>query len=338
MTKRRVAVIGLGHMGKHMIHRLIPQFAEQVELAALCDNEEERLHKEAAAAGGSPRLYTDYRGMLDEVELDLVYIAVPPSMHYDVARLAFQKGIHVFCEKPLANSLEEARQLLDLGEQSNLLHAIHFSFPLEPEVLKLKELIEQQAVGPVQSMNLYLEFPQWPRAWQHNPWITTRHEGGYLLEVGIHWIHMIQQVFGPITQVRSEIDYPEDGRQCESRVSAIMRLHSGIDIHVSGTDHREGEERVSLVVHGETGTLALENWGNLYLGPNENEMSPVPVSEGEGPLPIFKQVLQKLNRKPGQLYDFYDGYNAQVVLEALRKPGKDFTDVRAQLLQAASSQ
>lgn len=66
-------------------------------------------------------------------------------------------------------------------------------------------------------------------------------------------------------------------------------------------------------------------------------MSPFPVSGGESPLPIFKQVFQLLGGKTGQIYDFYDGYNAQVVLEALRKPGKDFTDVRAQLLQAANS-
>ncbi|MWV46272.1 gfo/Idh/MocA family oxidoreductase [Paenibacillus sp. HJL G12] len=335
MTKLRLAVIGLGHMGKHMIHRWIPQFAGQVELAALCDNEEDRLHREAEAAGGSPKLYTDYRTMLEEVQLDLVYIAVPPSMHYDVARIAFQKGIHVFCEKPLANNLEEAKHLMELGEQSGRLHAIHFSFPLDPEVLKLKELIDEQAVGPIKSMNLYLEFPQWPRAWQHNPWITTRHEGGYLLEVGIHWIHMIQQVFGPITQVMSEIEYPTDGRQCESRVRAIMRLHNNIDIHVSGTDHRVGEERVSLVVHGEKGTVALENWSNLYMGATEAEMSPVPPAEEEGRLPIFKQVLRILNGEPGQIYDFCDGYNAQVVLEALRKPGEGFTDIRAQLLQAA---
>ncbi len=333
MTKIRLAVIGLGHMGKHMVHRLIPQFADRVELAALCD-QEEVLRREAEAAGGTPRLYTDYRSLLHEVPLDLVYIAVPPSMHYDVARLAFEKGIHVFCEKPLANSLEEAKHLLELGARSDRLHAVHFSFPLEPEVLKLKELMEEQAVGAIESMDLYLEFPQWPRAWQQNSWITTRHEGGYLLEVGIHWIHMIQQVFGPIIQVKSEVEYPQDGRQCESRVRAVMRLHNHIDIHVSGTDRREGEERVSLVVRGEKGTIALENWSHLYMGASEAEMHPVLPVEEEGRLPVFKQVLSILNGEPGHIYDFYDGYNAQVVLEALRKPGEGFADLRSQLLHA----
>jgi len=332
MNKLQMAVIGLGHMGRHMMHRLLPQYTDKIELVAICDSDEASLHREAAEAGIRPRLYSDYRQLLDEVSLDLVYIAVPPSLHYDVARIAFEKGIHVFCEKPLANSLDEARSLVELAEQVSVLHAVHFSLPLESAVLKLQGLLEEQAIGRIQRMDLYLEFPQWPRAWQQNPWITSRHQGGYLLEVGIHWIQMIQQLFGPITHVKSEIEFPPDSNQCESRVQAVLRLHNDIEIHLSGTDQSEGEERVSLVVHGDEGTLALENWDNLYQSGKDTDLQPVPVNDAVSPLPILKQIIQILHGEPGQIYDFYDGYNAQVVLEALRKPGEGFTDVRSQLL------
>ncbi|QOT08479.1 Gfo/Idh/MocA family oxidoreductase [Paenibacillus sp. JNUCC32] len=332
MNKQKMAVIGLGHMGRHMIHRLLPQYTEKIELVAICDSDESSLHREAAEAGIYPRLYTDYRQLLDEVTLDLVYIAVPPSLHYDVARIAFEKGVHVFCEKPLANSLTEARSLVELAEKADVLHAVHFSLPLDPAVLKLRGLLEQQAIGRIQSMDLYLEFPQWPRAWQQNPWITSRQQGGYLLEVGIHWIQMIQQVFGPITHVKSEIEFPPDSNQSESRVQAVLRLHHDIEIRLSGTDQREGEERVSLVVHGEEGTLALENWCNLYRSGRDTELQPVPVDDVISPLPILKQIVQILNGESGLIYDFHDGYNAQVVLEALRKPSEGFVDVRPQLM------
>ncbi|MGO4789052.1 Gfo/Idh/MocA family protein [Paenibacillus sp. 2KB_20] len=332
MIKQKMAVIGLGHMGRHMIHRLLPQYAEKIELVAICDSDESSLHREVAEAEIRPRLYTDYRQLLDEVPLDLVYIAVPPSLHYDVARIAFEKGIHVFCEKPLAGSLTEARSLVGLAEEANVLHAVHFSLPLDPAVLKLQGLLEEQAIGRIQSMDLYLEFPQWPRAWQQNPWITSRQQGGYLLEVGIHWIQMIQQVFGPITHVKSEIEFPSDSNQSESRVQAVLRLHNDIEIRLSGTDEREGEERVSLVVHGEEGTLALENWCNLYRSGKDLDIQPVPVDDVVSPLPILKQIIQMLNGESGLIYDFYDGYNAQVILEALWRPGESFTDVRPQLM------
>ena len=145
-------------MGRHMIHRLLPQYTEKIELVAICDSDESSLHREVAEAGIHPRLYTDYRQLLGEVPLDLVYIAVPPSLHYDVARIAFEKGVHVFCEKPLANSLAEARSLVELAEESNVLHAVHFSLPLDPAVLKLQKLLEDQAIGKIQSMYLYLSF------------------------------------------------------------------------------------------------------------------------------------------------------------------------------------
>lgn len=334
MNKLKMAVIGLGHMGRVMIHRLLPQYAERIELVALCDSDESSLQKEVEAAGISPRLYTDYRQLLDEVSLDLVYIAVPPSLHYDVAKIAFEKGIHVFCEKPLANSLTEARSLVELAEKADVLHAVHFSLPLEPAVQKLKALLDDQAIGQILKMDLYLEFPQWPRAWQQNPWISSRQQGGYLLEVGIHWIQMIQQLFGPITYVKSEVEFPSDSNQSESRVRAVLRLHNDIEIHLSGTDEREGEERVSLVIHGEEGTLALENWDNLFRSGKEADLQPVPVDDVVSPLPILKQIIQILNGESGIFYNFYDGYNAQVVLEALRKPGEDFTDLRPELMGA----
>ncbi|WP_054957763.1 Gfo/Idh/MocA family protein [Paenibacillus dakarensis] len=338
MNKLSMAVIGLGHMGRHMIHRLLPQYAERIELVAICDNDESSLQREVAAAGISPRLYTDYRQLMNEIAIDLVYIAVPPSLHYDVAKIAFEKGIHVFCEKPLANSLTEARSLVELAEQASVLHAVHFSLPLDPAVLKLKGILEEQTIGQIRKMDLYLEFPQWPRSWQQNPWIASRQQGGYLLEVGIHWIQMIQQLFGPITHVKSEVEFPADSNQSESRVRAVLRLHNDVEIHLSGTDHREGEERVSLVVHGEEGTMALENWGSLYISSRESELQPLPVDDVVSPLPILKQIIQILSGESGIIYNFYDGYNAQVVLEALRKPGEGFTDLRPQLMEPKQRQ
>ncbi|MGV2806383.1 gfo/Idh/MocA family oxidoreductase, partial [Clostridium perfringens] len=68
MNKQKMAVIGLGNMGRHMIHRLLPQYTEKIELVAICDSDESSLQREVAEAGIRPRLYTDYRQLLDEVQ------------------------------------------------------------------------------------------------------------------------------------------------------------------------------------------------------------------------------------------------------------------------------
>ncbi len=318
MKKIRLAVIGLGVMGRNMIVQKAPGFSEDIELAAVCDPNAAAIENVLGSAGGA-RTYSDYRVMLDEGGIDLLYIAVPPAMHHEVATAAFEKNIHVFCEKPLANSLEEAREMAELAAGSDLVNAVHFSFPLEPPVLKLKELLEEGAAGTVERIELFLQFPQWPRAWQQNGWVATREQGGFLLEVGIHWIHMIQQVFGRIARLRSEVSYPADSGLSENKAEATLALDSGIPILLSGSAGMPGEERVSMVVHGSKGVVALENWQHLYSGNSADSLQAVDADGIASPLPMLKQVIAALRGQDALVYDFADGYNAQVVLEALRQ-------------------
>ncbi|WP_232316977.1 Gfo/Idh/MocA family protein [Paenibacillus sp. D9] len=318
MDKIRLAVIGLGVMGRNMIVQKAPGFPEAIELAAVCDPNAAAIDNILGSAGGV-RTYADYRIMLDEGGIDLLYIAVPPAMHHEVATAAFEKNIHVFCEKPLANSLEEAREMAELAAGSELVNAVHFSFPLDPPVLKLKELLEDGAAGTVERIELFLQFPQWPRAWQQNGWVATREQGGFLLEVGIHWIHMIQQIFGRIARLSSEVSYPADSALSENRAEATLTLESGIPIALSGSTGLPGEERVSMVVHGSQGVIALENWQHLYSGVSVDSLQAVDTDGIASPLPMLKQVIAALRGEDALVYDFADGYNAQVVLEALRQ-------------------
>lgn len=324
MNALKMAVIGLGKMGLHMIDQAKnTQIERPVEIAAVCDANEEGL-KAFAAAHPSVKTYLDYQQLLDEQQIDLVYIAVPPRYHYPVVMEALKRNIHVFCEKPLANSLEEAGRMLEAAEQAaeraGVVNAIHFSMPHEPAVLKLQDMIRQHAVGSIRKIDLILQFPQWPRSWQQNDWITSREQGGFILEVGIHWIHMMQQVFGPLHVLEARVTYPADQPDaCEQEVQAVLALSDGTLIHVQGISHFAGEERVSMVVYGTEGTIALENWDELMSGPIGQPLSAVEVLESSSELPVLKHVINRIQGKPGKIYTFQDGYEAQKVLEALRK-------------------
>ncbi|MEW4372311.1 Gfo/Idh/MocA family protein [Paenibacillus kandeliae] len=331
MSKIRIAVTGLGNMGESLVYTWLPRYAEQAEIVAVCDVDSEKRKRAVAETGAREYEAAAYIRMLDEIKPDLVYIAVPPAFHYDAAVAAFERGIAVFCEKPLANSLDEARALLECGAESGKLHVVHFSFPQEPAVLQLGKWVNEGKIGEIRKMELLLHFPQWPRAWQQNSWISTRQQGGFILEVGVHWIHMIQQIFGEITHVQSHVIYPDDPQQCEQEVKATLTLHNGLRVHLSGHSGQAQQERVSLLVHGEQGDIALENWEQLYW--NEVGQAPQPMEHSIAPedshLPIFGEIVNLLQGQPGQIYDFYDGYNAQVVLEALRQPSsEDAMDLR----------
>lgn len=275
MTSLKMAVIGLGKMGLHMIHQAEnTQMDISVEITAVCDANEQSL-QEFAATRPSVKTYRDYKQLLDEQQIDLVYIAVPPKYHYPVVMDALDRRIHVFCEKPLANSLEEARKMVEAAEQAGVVHAVHFSMPHESAVLKLQEMVKQQAVGDIRKIDLILQFPQWPRSWQQNEWITSRDQGGFILEVGIHWIHMIQNVFGRLRVLNAQVTYPADQPDaCEQEVQAVLEVQGGTRVHLQGISHFAGEERVSMVVYGTEGTIALENWEELMSGKIGQPLSP----------------------------------------------------------------
>ncbi|WP_434751984.1 Gfo/Idh/MocA family protein [Paenibacillus amylolyticus] len=319
MTSLKMAVIGLGKMGLHMIHQAENTSMDiPVEIIAVCDANEHGLQA-FASTHPSVKTYLDYKQLLDEQQIDLVYIAVPPRYHYPVVMEVLERRIHVFCEKPLANSLDEARRMVEAAEQAGVVHAVHFSMPHESAVLKLGEMVKQHEVGDIRKIDLILQFPQWPRSWQQNDWITSREQGGFILEVGIHWIHMIQNVFGRLRVLNAQVTYPADQPDaCEQEVQAVLEVQDGTRVHLQGISHFAGEERVSMVVYGTEGTIALENWEELMSGQIGQPLSPVEVLESSSELPVLKHVIARIQGKPGRIYTFHDGYEAQQVLEALR--------------------
>ncbi|WP_019424502.1 Gfo/Idh/MocA family protein [Paenibacillus sp. OSY-SE] len=331
MTSRkiRLAIIGLGNMGQHMI-RLVnkPEFQPEIELTAICESND---HSRQQCLEKYPELkyYADYQLLLDNTDIDLLYVAVPPAFHHDVVSAALRKNIHVFCEKPLANSLEEAKRLLLMAREAGVVHAIHFSMPHEPAVRQMKKMVAEEAIGAIRKIDLILQFPKWPRDWQHNSWISSRQQGGFVLEVGVHWIHVMQKLFGRITHVQSELEFSEQPDRCEIGVRAKMLIADGVPVQLNGMSEFAGEERVSLVVYGTTGTIALENWSELFAGSIGQPLQPVAADDELGEPPVLKHVIQAIRGEQADLYDFHDGYDAQVVLEALRHPeSSQLVDIR----------
>ena len=334
-NKIRMAVFGLGHMGQYMLRLAAqPEFAQAIEVAAICEaNGHARDQFQNTYRDSFPHAawYSDYAALLEETKLDLAYISVPPAFHYDIAMEALRRKIHVFCEKPLANSVNEAKELLRQAREAQVLHAVHFSMPHEPPVERVRHMLAENAIGEIRKLDLLLQFPQWPRAWQHNSWIGTRQQGGFVLEVGVHWIHVIQKLFGRITHVQSELELPAESGNCETGIRAGLRLDSGIPVHVSGIAGFAGEERVSLILYGTEGTIALENWDQLYAGAVGQPLELIQVGDSTDTLPVLRQVIHAIQGKQAHYFSFQDGYDAQVVLEALRHPASaGWMDIRTQ--------
>jgi predicted dehydrogenase len=311
----KVGIIGLGAIGQ----RLIKGFNDhpETEIAAVCDTMEERVKEVAADLGGIPA-FKNHTEMLEAVDLDLVYVAVPPKFHHAVASDVLAKGIHILCEKPLANSVEEAASLLQKAQDAGVVHAMNFPLNYSAGSKSFKNLINDNYVGELRRIQLKMHFPEWPRPWQQNAWVASKEQGGFVLEVGVHFIQQLQKIFGEVKVKEVQIQFPENPNASENAILAILELSDGTPVLIDGMSQIAGKEELAFTAYGTEGTLSLLNWGQLEGGKLGEEIQPLEVENSLADS-LIDNLVKALKGEEATIIDFAAGYEAQIVLEKLRK-------------------
>lgn len=311
----RIGIIGLGAIGQ----RLIGQFREhpKVEIVAVCDNQE-ALAKKTASSLGEVGAYTDYQQLIEDERVDLVYVAVPPKFHHQIVLDVLKANKHVLCEKPLANSLEEAQEMLEAANTAGVVHAMNFPLNYGQAATKLAELLRENYIGKLRRIQLTMHFPAWPRHWQQNAWIGGREQGGFVLEVGVHFIQQIIKLFGSIHQIQTRLELPDDLEKCETGILATAELEDGTPILIEGLCDISGEEYIGFTLYGSEGVLSLENWGILRGGKTGEDMQEI-STEDQPTNSLIDELVKAMNGQAAEIYDFEVGFKSQEVLEQLRK-------------------
>ncbi len=166
----RVGIIGLGKFGLQHL-RCMSQLEREgrVQLAAICSRTEETLQarrKEFAVETG----YTDWRKMLDEVELDAITLVTPDHLHKEMALAALEHGLHVLVEKPLDVTVAGCKEVIAAAEQAGKLLQVDFHKRYDPEHLNMKAAIDEGRLGQVLYGYAHMEdrievpsewFPHW---------------------------------------------------------------------------------------------------------------------------------------------------------------------------------
>ncbi|MCC3355807.1 Gfo/Idh/MocA family protein [Bacillus sp. REN16] len=314
MKHIRVGVIGLGAIGERLIQGFNAN--NKTIVTAVVDTNKERAAMMADKLGGI-NWYDHHKDMLENEKLDLVYVAVPPKYHHCVTLDVIEKGIHVLCEKPLANSIEEAKEMKDKAEQAGIIHAMNFPLNYSSPVNTLDRLIKEGYIGDLRKLELSMIFPNWPRQWQQNDWVAGREQGGFVLEVGVHFIQLTQRIFGSLSHLHSRLELPEDTIKCETGVIATLELADRTPFLINGMSQIAGDERITYTAYGTKGTLSLVDWGRLEGGKLGEEIHPI-ESEKEETSTLIDQLALAITGKESRLYTFTDGYEAQTILEKLR--------------------
>jgi UDP-N-acetylglucosamine 3-dehydrogenase len=143
-----VAVIGLGNMGKHHVRTYSE--INNVKIVGISDIDEKRGQEVAAKYGC--KFYKDYKFMLENEILDLVSIVVPTTFHKEVAINVIEKGINLLIEKPIADTIENAKIIIDKAKERNVKLAIGHIERFNPAVQRLKEIITEGRLGKITSI------------------------------------------------------------------------------------------------------------------------------------------------------------------------------------------
>jgi len=155
MAEVRVAVLGAsGWMGRvhAMAFQTFPQFMGRAHgtarIVAVVDRNP-AAHADLAARVPGARIVTDWRDVVGAEDVDLVDICLPDSLHYPVAKAALLAGKHVYCEKPLADTAAEARELADLARAKGVIARVGHAFPRNPVHDLAREIIAGGEIGEV---------------------------------------------------------------------------------------------------------------------------------------------------------------------------------------------
>ena len=156
-TKARLGFIGAGWWATSN-HMPVLEAREDVELVGVCRLGEEAL-EQVKEKFGFEYATEDYDELLTQCELDGVVVASPHTLHYEHARAALEKGLHVMCEKPMTTRAAHARELVQLAEEKDLHLLVPYGWHYKPFVQQAKQLMERGGVGQIEYVMCHMASP-----------------------------------------------------------------------------------------------------------------------------------------------------------------------------------
>ena len=237
-SKARIGVVGPGSRGRFLMSFL--KNNPKAEVVALCDIYRPSID-EALKMYPQARVYTDYRQLLEDKEVDAVLIATPLDVHFPVAMAAFEAGKHVFCEKTLGITIDECYKMyhkhLDTGR-------VFFSGQqrlFDPRYIKVMELVHAGTFGDIEGIRAYwfrngdwrrpVPSPELERLinWR----LYKEHSKGLMTELACHQIQVgswaLRQIPNRVMG-HGAITYWKDGREVDDNVSCIYVFDDGVKL------------------------------------------------------------------------------------------------------------
>lgn len=179
-----------------------------------------------------PKWYTDAQELINDPDVNAIYIATPPSSHATFAIMAMKAGKPVYIEKPMASSYEDCTRINRISKETGIPCFVAYYRRYLPYFIKVKELIEGGAIGNV--INVQIRFAQPPYDLDYNknnlPWRVQKDiaGGGYFYDLASHQLDILQDMFGCILEAEGFKSNRGELYDVEDTVSACFQFDSGL--------------------------------------------------------------------------------------------------------------
>ncbi len=316
MDKIKIGIIGAGFWGKN--HARVFHELKDVEIIAICDIIKERAI-EIAKNYNIQYIFTDYKELLNNKEIDAISICTPSITHGEIALEAIKKQKDLFIEKPMTTKIEEAINLKnELSKNKNeTILMVGFIERFNPVVQKAKELIDKGEIG-----NIILSYSRRIGAWPERIG-----DVGVIKDTAIHDIDLARFLFqedpiavfargGSIKHKYYE-DYVQATLLYKNRKSALIEANwltprKKREMHITG---EEGVIRIDFL----TQEIAIE----------KNEYEIIPTIKWLEPLKLeLTHFIECVKNRKEPIVNIEDGYKATLIAEALIKSIKENNIIR----------
>ena len=277
----KIACIGAGYFAPFHVEAW--QRIPEVELVALCDLDSEKAWS-LAYRHEVPAVYDDVVTMLDWHRPDVIDIITPPATHLPLCRLAAQRGIHIICQKPLAPTLTEAREIVRLTEAAGIRFMIHENFRFQPWYRRIKQSIRDGDIGD-RLHQLYFRMRTgdgWPTDAYMNRQPYFRSMPRLLIyETGVHFIDVFRYLAGEISAITARLHRLNPHIAGEDKALLLFDFESGAlgvwdaNRYNEPTDGNPRYTFGEMLVEGDRGSIRMYQDGRLTLQPLGKQESPI---------------------------------------------------------------
>ena len=331
MEKIKLGMVGGGEgafIGE--VHRIAARMDERFHLCAgaLCSDPERSLKSALDLGLPEDRSYSDYKEMaISESQRDdginFVSIVTPNHLHHPIAKAFLEAGINVICDKPMTMNSEEAQELIDISESSDLIFAVTYNYSGYPLIREAREIIKKGELGSIRIIKVeyiqdWLTEPiektgQKQASWRVDP--KKSGIGGSIGDIGTHAFHLAHFVTQQLpNKISADLSCFVEGRELDDNAHILMRYESGAKGMIWSSQVAPGNENnLKIQIYGEKGGLIWQQEnpnelilnllnqpsrrltrGSSFVGDQSARLTRIPAGHPEGYLEGFANIYREV--------------------------------------------